>query len=528
MRSGLRVFAGAVLPLLVTGAGWGQQGAPAPAEGAYTLHVDTRIVVLDVVVHDKSGANVKHLTKDDFTVYEDKVPQTIKSFEEVSQPAPAAVVAVHSTAELDKLEPNAPVSILVLDELTTKFEDLAFARYSLQKYLAAQGDTLSQPTMLIAANYTNVAVLRDYTTSRKEILDALDHHMASINSMMRANSPSWAESQFKQVFGSLVNVAQATAGHPGHKNMIWIGRGFPTVDPETLTTEDQESLDKTIASCSNLLRDARVTLYSIDPAGLTVAVPAQDADGFPLESPFGGQVDFDTMVEATGGQALHGRNDVDGLIAESVRDGESFYTISYRPSAGGDQTKEFRNIHVVMKDRSLTASTREGYFTKADAIDPARDAKGKLSDRLVFDVDSAAASLLVYDGIPLSVARDGVATDHFVLHMHGSSLLAKDDGLKGSNVQLTVVLESFNRRGKVLQRNAHLVTVRLAAPGSTPASDETVDLPETISTDPPVARVRFVVRDNASGKIGAENFFLVDPKTLNDPATGVDNKHAYR
>jgi hypothetical protein len=92
-------------------------------------------------------------------------------------------------------------------------------------------------------------------------------------------------------------------------------------------------------------------------------------------------------------------------------------------------------------------------------------------------------------------------------------------------VELTVVMESFDRKGRRLKVNAHLVKLRLGASGG---KDEPVDLPETISTDPPVARVRFVVRDNASGKIGAENFFLVDPKTLNDPATGVDNKHAYR
>jgi VWFA-related protein len=104
------------------------------------LKVTAQNVVLDVVVTDRNGHNVQGLTKNDFTVYEDKDEQTIRSFEEVS-PKPGQVVAVNSTAELDKVEPDAPVSILVIDELTSRFEDLAFTRYSIKKYLGEQGDT---------------------------------------------------------------------------------------------------------------------------------------------------------------------------------------------------------------------------------------------------------------------------------------------------------------------------------------------------------------------------------------------------
>jgi VWFA-related protein len=133
-----------------------QQDAPV----ANTLQVTAQRVVLDVVVTNKKGEIVKSLTNDDFAVYEDKAPQKIQSFEEVSAKT-AAPAVVNSTDQLDQTEPDAPVSIIVIDELTTKFADLAFARYSLKKYLKAQGDTLEQPTMLVAVNYRNIQVLRD-------------------------------------------------------------------------------------------------------------------------------------------------------------------------------------------------------------------------------------------------------------------------------------------------------------------------------------------------------------------------------
>jgi VWFA-related protein len=209
-----------------------QPSATAGKSGAYKLSMTSQNVVLDVVVNDKDSKNVKGLTKDDFTIFENKKPQTISAFDEVVGRAPerGPAVAVNSTTELDRLEPDAPVSILVIDELTTKFEDLAFARYSLKKYLKAQGDTLEQPTMLIAANFRNIAVLRDYTTSRKEILDALDHHLANYSALFMAQNGSWQGEQVNATFASLIGVAEATAGHRGHKNMIWIGRGFPPLE----------------------------------------------------------------------------------------------------------------------------------------------------------------------------------------------------------------------------------------------------------------------------------------------------------
>ena len=56
--------------------------------------------------------------------------------------------------------------------------------------------------------------------------------------------------------------------------MIWIGRGFPTVPWSNLITDQTDALHAAIIPCLNLLRDARITLYSLDPAG--ISVPEED------------------------------------------------------------------------------------------------------------------------------------------------------------------------------------------------------------------------------------------------------------
>jgi VWFA-related protein len=515
-------FAAGIFGLLLCHAASAQQsGAPQPAasgdqQGGYTLQVNARMVVLDVVVTDAKGQVVNGLTKDDFSVYEDKVPQSVVSLDRSAAYLPAANVAVNSTAELDKLEPDAPVNIIVLDELNTKFEDQAFSRYSIKKYLGLQGDTLQLPTMLVAVDVQHFMVLRDYTRSKKEILAALDHHFAGL-----PKDASWQGEQFNAAFSALMEVAQATAGHAGHKNMIWIGRGFPSIDPMNLPADVNDALQSAIQQCTNMLRDSRVTLYTVDPAGLSAEAPATDENGMYVDDPFGGQVDFNVMAAATGGKAFFGRNDVDNLIGTSARDGASFYTLAYRPSGVSDATKPFRSIRVVMKDPSLHAATREGYYTQAAGVPDAEDAKGKLSNRFIFDLSVASRSTMVYDAVPLTLTRDPVDHDKFQVGLPSADVEWETAGPQVLKASLAVLVESFDRKGKMLNHRVAMETVGVKE-GPTPLMPAAArfSLDSVISTAPPAARIRIVVRVNRTGKIGADNFFLVDRKTLDDPEVG--------
>lgn len=518
-----------VVLLLVSGVAGAQQAAPAGQSApAYTLQVTTQSVVLDVVVNDSNGKPVTGLKAGDFTVYEDKTPQTLTSFSEVtpeSVKAGSGAVAVESTAELDRLEPAAPVSILVIDELALSTMDLAFAEYSLNKYLKGQGDTLDQPTMLIAANAKKITVLRDYTTSRKEILDALKHHDTDYNLLARGQVSSWQAETASAAVWTLISVAQATAGHRGHKNMIWVGRGFPPINMGNVADDNLASFKRDVETCTRLLRDSRVTLYTVDPIGgggdFRVGGPGDKY----AQDPFGGEAGFDTIAVLSGGQALHGRNDVERMIDETVQDGKFFYTLSYRPVDESDTAKAYRKIRVVMKDSRLLATTREGYYTAAAPVAPMKEADGKWAKKTMFDLDMAAESLLVYDGIPVTVIRDAGAPDKFVLRLRAADVPWQEDAPQRESTALTVLVGSYDKKGKLLQHKEEKMTVHLPVVGQGEGADaRAVNLPVSIATAGPVARVRFVVRSNASGKIGAENFYLVDERTLTDPAGGLDGK----
>lgn len=484
-----------------------QTAAPVPApggaqpvknpDGTYTMRMTSRLVVLDMVVVDAKGKVVTDLKKDDFKVEEAGEPQTVLNFEETGKHIPAPELAIESTADLDRLAPRAPVDIILLDEFNTRFEDMAFARYSLKKYLSKQPGKLVTPTMLIAVDLQHFTVLRDYTQNRDEILSALDHHFAG--NPWQLHQSAWVGERYGTAFITLRRVAQAVTGHPGHKNMIWIGRGFPTTRFEKWSIDTENRINNAVQDCVNVLRDARVTLYTIDPAGVMMNPGVYGGD--PMIDPFGGNYEFNRLAKATGGRTLYGRNDVDMEIGTAIQDGANFYTIAYRPANSTLDPQKFRRIKVTVNRPGLSVITREGYYLQ---YGPGRVNPENPSRRLLADLASADSSNMVYDAVAITPRQSDTNPDEFSLRVDGHGLVwtyASDT--EPRHTEVIVDISTFDKKGKELKRAAKVVRVK-AASTEPPTGRLLRDLniPCKIDHDPKAVRVRFVVRVSATGRMG--------------------------
>ena len=488
------------------------------ANGIYTVRRTARIVVLDVVAADSKGTPVSGLTRGDFHVTEAGEPQTILNFEPAGAHTPDPNLVINSTADLDRLAPRAPVNLILLDEFTTRFEDMAFARYSLKKYLERQPDKLSMPTMLLAVNLQHFTVLRDYTQSKTEILDALDHHFAADPWQLRNHS--WTPELFATAFGTLLRVAEATLGHPGHKNMIWIGRGFPSINLGNYGVDAATRIDNAVQICVNMLRDARVTLYTIDPAGVMVDPGEYGAEAL-LFDPFGGNYQFSGLARATGGRTLYGRNDVDAEIGTSVRDGGSFYTLTYRPTDNSLDPQKFRRIKVTFDRPGLTASTRQGYYVQRG---PAQVNPQNPSRRLAFDLLSAGASNMAYDAVPLTLTSLPSHPEVFSIRVDARALnWSEATETEPRHAEIVLLVSTFDKKGKELKRVAK--DIRAAAPKDVPPTGRLlrdVDIRYTLDHDPKAVRARFVVRVSSTGRLGTADAPLGQPAvaaTTSAPST---------
>lgn len=472
----------------------GQSGTP-------TFRSNVPLVVLDMVVTDAHGVPVTNLTQADFHVEENKEPQTILHFEQAGTRVPPAGVNINSTAELDRVAPQAPVQIILLDEFNTRFEDMAFARYSLKKFLQKQPGKLSTPTMLIAVDLQHFTVLHDYTQNKGDILDALNKHFVAYP--WQVHQGAWFAERYATAFITMRRVAEAVMGHPGHKNLVWIGRGFPHLNLANLAVDTTNRLYSAVQECVNVLRDARVTLYTIDPAGVMVD-PGKYGQEAAETDPFGGNYQFAELARATGGTALYGRNDVDAQINTAIQDGSSFYTLTYRPTNSSPDPGKFRKIAVTLDRPGLKVLTRQGYYLRygPDRVDPV-----KPSRRLVADLIAADSSNMVYDGVPFSVTRAEADPQEFDIHIESRGLFwTPATDTEKRHVDFVLMVSTFNKKGIELHRDAR--TYKVPATGDVPAVgplDRDLTIKYHTLTDPKAARLRFTIRMTASGRIGTQD-----------------------
>ena len=485
------------------------------ADGTYTIRITSRLVVLDMVVLDAKGAVVKDLKRDDFHVEEAGQPQTILNFEEAGAHTPGPEMTIDSTADLDRLAPRAPVDIVLLDEFNTRFEDMAFARYSLKKYLEKQPAKLITPTMLIAVSLQKFAVLHDYTQNKEEIISALDHHFAV--SPWQVPVGGWVSERYNTAFITLRSVAEAVMGHPGHKNMIWIGRGFPPSRRAqggwSIDTENR--IFSSVQDCVNILRDARVTLYTIDPAGVMVDPGVYGGD--PMVDPFGGNYEFNKLAAATGGRTLYGRNDVDMEIQTAIQDGANFYTLTYRPANSLQDPQKFRKIKVTVDRPGLKVVTREGYYLQFGPrrVDPVNPSKQLISDLL-----SADTSNMVYDAVSITPTQSATDPDSFTVHVDGHSLAwMPATETEPRRTELILMTSTFDKKGKELKRDAKVIKIN--APASAPPNGRylhDLNIPCKLDHNPKAVRVRFSVRVSATGRIGTAELPLGQEASTAAPA----------
>ena len=476
-----------------------------------TLRLSTRIVVLDVTVTDRKGNLVpRELTRDDFTIVEDGQPQRIRSFDPPSKHTmpQSAVAVVNSAADLVKIG-DAPVTILVLDELNSRFEDMSFSRQMMLKYLQSQPPVLRQPTVLMIAMNTSFKQVHDYTQSRDELIDVVKKHSPEYpwRMMNSGKSSPGAVERMAQVLAALQQIAQSSTGTPGRKNLVWVGNGFPSAGLAGLDQRTSDLIEAAVRRCTARLLAARVTMYTINPAAgtsstLDVETPddldsALDATG---GDPFAsGTVSFSNLAPSTGGIAYTGRNDLNNVIGEGISKGNSYYTMSYSPSNSSEDAAKFRNIRIVMKDPNLHATTRNGYFpeSKADlnpVADKSMDSK-QITANLKLDLSAALTTTISYNG--LSVTAKKSSPSEFTIRVAERGITWSDPGPGGAqNAEATVAAGWYGPKNKLL---GHVVREETFARPST-GDGATFTLPVTLP--PGVQRLRIVVRDALSGTMG--------------------------
>ncbi len=485
------------------------EGPAAPVQGATqgqglgvtTLKVSTRIVVLDVVVTDKQGRLVRGLGKEDFTITEDRQVQTVRSFEGPEAHAMPAGVVVSSAADLKRIG-DAPVTVLVLDALNTRFEDTAFVRQAMVKFLMGQPEVLPQPMVLLMTTDTRFRQLHDYTQSRAELVAAVKAAPAEYpNKKMAGRGGPAAVERMAQSLAAVEQIAQASSGTTGKKNLVWVGEGFPSADLVGVDPKTAATIEAAVKQCTNMLLAARVTMYTINPvANVTTTVDAQSAEdlaGAETNGPefASGAVQFETFAPSTGGKAFRSRNDLGNEVGEGIASGATYYTLSYVPTNRSDDLAKYRAIRIVMKDPDLRAVTRDGYYPpmvgNVTSVEPPKQAKAQLQ----LDISNAVNSVMSYNGLEVKADKVG---GNYVLRVKSAGLDWTGVSATQERTEVTVIAAWYDGKDKLLGHAGKELTAMRGV--GVDAGSAAFVLPVAVPEG--VARLRFVVRDAVNGRMG--------------------------
>src|ERR1035441_6741709 len=232
-----------VLLLLPLSAVSGQntpQLQPRPAGPSLPAPAGTnRQITLDVQVTDKSGAPIRGLQEQDFTLLDDKQPQKILSFHAVNG---AAVSTTDPPVEI----------VLVVDAVNASPQAVSYERDELKKFLLQNGGKLAQPVSLVIFTDTGTKMQGGSSRDGNALAALYDQYETGLRSIRRSQGFYGAAERFELSLKTLTQLVEYEGKQPGRKLMVWFSPGWPLLSGPNvqLTSKDSEHLFDGIVALS--------------------------------------------------------------------------------------------------------------------------------------------------------------------------------------------------------------------------------------------------------------------------------------
>ncbi len=527
-------IAGALCGLLLLAAvAAGQDGLPSqsgiPTETKFTAR--TELVLIPVVVMDRTGAQVSDLTKDDFTLLEDGRHKEIAFFEHVTTSAGLAKRASGQQNEFSNAVEGGPnrLTIIVLDTLNTRFEEQVRARRELLKFLSESLEA-TEPICLMAIDQGGIRVIHDFTTEPTVLVEALKKVRAhrSLRETIESDQvvpPAAAGRRVSEeadrllafpvqvgfaalqvgyatrtTLGALREIAEAFAGIPGRKSLIWATGGLPFVinDSSRFALLDADLL-LLYENTWKAMNRSNIAVYPLDLQGLYA--PGFVSPAFARRAAWRFRIadsvsNLETFAEMTGGRMCYRRSDIESCFHEAAKDSADYYLLACYP----DSTKVkagWRKLSVKVRRPGTQVRARGGYFAKGG---PDASSAGKL------DLELALLSPLEFTALPLTVRWTGVSDNsgkkrigfEFILTPAALTI----DEADNNHLSLDFAAVAKTGAGQPVAQFSKSAEGRLKPETAAKFKARGVKYSGEIELPPGEYTVRFVVRDNLSGRMG--------------------------
>ena len=525
----------------------------------------TNLVLVPVQVRNK-GQHVAGLKQESFSILQDGKEQKISVFEEVRTTTErlkrSPVQPNEFTNELVGTPQTARYTVIAIDRINTATLDMIRLREGLTKFLAEAADT-GEPIRLVSIEYKGIRLIHDFTTDPKAIARALQastnpigrptqnsgtlndglqelqvmatpdagaseedtakfaDFLSKLDKVKESEQQMMAFQQRTSRISSLEALQQlaiSLAGLPGRKSLVWASSGYPFTsmarEGRTSVTRDYgQVLEATSLDqyTTQLLNSANIALYPVDARG-TQNTAYQAIDPSQKYSPTAAQKEylqtanqdvittFEHLAASTGGKPCYERADVSGCFKDAMEDSRDYYMLGFYVDPKGVKDG-WHKIQVKVSEKGTSVRARNGYLYPLP--DPA-----KTRDQ---DMGTAINSLLVDAALPFrgewlsQEPKGNKKSAHFVINVDPNANIIDTEK---NRVNIEFAGTARAKDGTVAAQFAQKIDRTLPPEAIASIKQGGINYKNNFDLAPGEYLVRFIVRDNLSGRLGGVSTIL--------------------
>ncbi len=509
---------------------------PSQQQPDYILHTQSDLVLVNVTVRDKNGNFVPGLKPEDFTILEDNKPQKVISFD-VENVDAAPPLDVTQAKPLPETTPKAPAPaqtanqfkdrrliVLFFDLSAMEPDEIDHAVTSAQHYV----DTQMAPADLVSivSLGSSLLVNQDFTTDRallKKQLDAFssgagqgfeEGTTGTTEGTPDTGQPFTADDTEYNIFNTdrrleaLRSVAEKLSHIQQKKSLIYFSSGM-----DRTGIENQSELRAAV----NAAVRSNLAIYTMDMRGLQALVAGGEAQNASLRgvSAYSGQATLNalnsnfttqetlvTLASDTGGRAFLDSNDFTKIFKGVQQDTSTYYLLGYH-STNPARDGRYRRLVVKLNDKKnipgVKIDFRRGYYAPADFKHSNSDDKEReLEEQLASELP--ATDLPIYLGVAYFRLESNKFFVPISLVVPGSQIpfVRSSDRDKATLDVIGMVLDNDHH-----PLNRIRDTVKLAVNTSTEVQKKNVQYETGMSLLSGKYHLKFVVRENQTGRMGS-------------------------
>jgi VWFA-related protein len=501
-----------------------------------SFRVATRLIQVNVIVTDRHGDPVTGLTKDKFEIFDQGRPQKIVFFTE-QRPQPSAApprvgtgALVFSNRPDDRSEGSHSMTVVLFDRLNTRFEESAFAKARLEKFLSG---VRPDDRIALYGLSSGLVVLHDFTDDAATLKRALDEFKpvesreTTVTTFKESNtghpimdffnnkgdqvaSDIYMTGRVGRTAAALEAIANHLIGISGRKSLVWVSSAFPMTigyfQKRIMGANPQKGyFNADVERAGRALSNANVAIYPADAKGLatltggafdastspnriiyTVRPPAEQAPVIEIET-------MQNLAEATGGRIFINTNDIGGAVRRAIDDSLYTYTIAYYPDH--DQWNgKFREIKMKVDRPGTEVRNRRGYLAVADTPTAGPPVS----------MDEIVRRPLPSTELAITAETEQIDQRQFKFHLRIDRSAMRFEPKDGRwDGQLEVLWVERAADGRDVMGHGQTLTFRLSPEAYAALPREGLKIASTETIDEKTVELRFAARDPGTGAAGS-------------------------